>query len=340
MRRKHRILPPVQPLAIHSPAPAGLIFRNGKIGNTLMALPVLDVLRESLPGVRLDMVADRLGLDLLEGDERIRRFYVFERETDSLRRQWELVREFHRQRYDFSLHLRTGVRNELLAFLARIPNRVGTKLKGSFQFLTHIAPKRGDVHVHEALRLLLSQALGREIRLGPPRLREQASAGEAARAWLNARGLAEGRYLIFHPSGETTHGAEWALRWQSEAMRRLNAVSRLPVVVLGAAGEQDVILPALPQEPACIPLFGENLSLVSALIKRAGLFVGNDSGPAHLAEAWERPTIVLYRDDPDNFVKWAPLDRKNSLVLFASQTGQNWEDVETFATARLGRLRP
>lgn len=330
----------MQPLAIHSPAPAGLIFRNGKIGNTLMALPALDVLRERIPGVRLDMVVDHLGLELLEGDERIRRLYVFERESDSLRRQWDLVREFRRQRYDFSLHLRTGVRNELLAFSARIPNRVGTKLKGSFQFLTHTAAKRSDLHVHEALRLLLSQALGRDVRLGPPRLREQASAGEAARAWLNARGLAEGRYLIFHPSGETTHGAEWALRWQSEAMRRLVEATRLPVLVLGAAGEEDAVLPALPQEPACIPLFGERLSLVSSVIKRAGLFVGNDSGPAHLAEVWERPKIVMYRDDPDNFAKWAPLDRENSLVLFASQAGRNWDDVEAFAAARLGRSLP
>jgi heptosyltransferase-3 len=123
-------------------------------------------------------------------------------------------------------------------------------------------------------------------------------------------------------------------------MRRLVEATRLPVLVLGAAGEKDAVLPALPQEPACIPLFGERLSLVSSVIKRAGLFVGNDSGPAHLAEVWERPKIVMYRDDPDNFAKWAPLDRENSLVLFASQAGRNWNDVEAFAAARLGRSLP
>lgn len=337
---KHRILTAVQPVTFTADDPAILVFRNGKIGNTLMALPVLDLLRERFPRASLDMVVDGLGRQLLQGDDRVDRLFVFERRSDSLRRQWELVRQLRSRRRRLSLHLRTGVRNEILAFLARIPNRAGTRLKGSFQLLTHVAEKREDLHVHEALRRLVSQVLGEDAPLGPPRLQESPPPAQAAEEWLQAHGLEAGRFLLFHPAGETVHGAEWALRWQAEAMRRLSRLSGLPVAVMGTQGEREAVLPAVPQGLGAVSLFGEDLSTVSSVIRRAALFVGNDSGPAHLAEAWSVPKVVLYRDDPANFVKWAPLDRSNSLALFASQAESAWETVEGFAADRLGGKAP
>jgi ADP-heptose:LPS heptosyltransferase len=50
---------------------------------------------------------------------------------------------------------------------------------------------------------------------------------------------------------------------------------------------------------------GAPLGEVKSLIANASMFVGNDSGPAHIAAAFEIPVVVLY-GRPEHQVVWAP----------------------------------
>ena len=60
----------------------------------------------------------------------------------------------------------------------------------------------------------------------------------------------------------------------------------------------------------------EPLSRVKALMSRAALFVGNDSGPAHIAAAFGVPVVVIFgSSDP---VTWAPW-RTESRVLTSAE---------------------
>ena len=43
-----------------------LIWRNGKLGNTIVALPVIERLREAFPDAQIDMVVETLGRELLK----------------------------------------------------------------------------------------------------------------------------------------------------------------------------------------------------------------------------------------------------------------------------------
>src|SRR5262249_58216286 len=59
----------------------------------------------------------------------------------------------------------------------------------------------------------------------------------------------------------------------------------------------------------------EPLERVKSLMASAQLFIGNDSGPAHIAAAFGVPVVVLFRSsDP---VTWAPW-RTESRVLTAA----------------------
>jgi ADP-heptose:LPS heptosyltransferase len=50
---------------------------------------------------------------------------------------------------------------------------------------------------------------------------------------------------------------------------------------------------------------GASLAEVKAVLSRAALFLGNDSGPAHMAAAFGVPVVVLFdASDPDIWGPW------------------------------------
>ena len=79
------------------------------------------------------------------------------------------------------------------------------------------------------------------------------------------------------------------------------------VVVVGGPGEELVAAPlcrAVPEE-RLINLVGESVLNTAAVIARASLYVGNDSGLMHLAAATGAPTLGVFgptRDD--NYAPW------------------------------------
>jgi heptosyltransferase III len=99
------------------------------------------------------------------------------------------------------------------------------------------------------------------------------------------------------------------MRWPAEKFREIARWLRtkhgiLTVVNLGAT---DAAIAAevrrLMHDCAAIPEPFEIRELI-ALIASARLFVGNDSGPAHLAAATQRPAVVIY--GPTNPAQWHP----------------------------------
>jgi len=77
---------------------------------------------------------------------------------------------------------------------------------------------------------------------------------------------------------------------------------------LQAQGLQPVILAGPSDDPSSFASFtiSRNAPLrdVKNLMSGAALFIGNDSGPAHIAAAFGVPVVVLF--GPSNPVTWAP----------------------------------
>ena len=292
-----------------------LVFRNGMLGNTLMAEPFLHALRGQWPACRIALVTDPVGRQLLRTHPLVDEFFLFDKSTAPLSAQLALVRAWREHRFDASFHLRTGVRNELLAFLSGIPARIGTRLKGSFQFLTHTQPKRDHLHVHDALSAFTSAIIGRDIHLPPPRLFPDPEAGAQAEAFLAAKGLTPGRYLALHLGGRTCHGLEFGPQAFAAPLAAVQHRFGLSALLLGTPDEAPPIAAAFPESPTLAHAFGQPMGISSELLRRAAAFLGNDSGPAHVAEAWDVPKVVAYPDDPANFEKWKPLASERSLAL-------------------------
>jgi heptosyltransferase-3 len=112
----------------------------------------------------------------------------------------------------------------------------------------------------------------------------------------------------------------WPAERFAELAQRLTGAGPLKdarIAVIAAAHERGIVAPLLTKLPAArtIDLVGRlGLPGVCAVLKRASLFVGNDSGPLYLAVACGTPAVGLFGPTPGLFgppagdlpAPWAP----------------------------------
>ena len=102
-------------------------------------------------------------------------------------------------------------------------------------------------------------------------------------------------------------GAGWANKryppaWWGEAARRLHAAAGVPTWVAAARGEEELaagVQAAGGEAVRTVP--APDLPTLAALIRRARLMLGGDSGPTHLAHALGTPVLmVMGPTDPEH----------------------------------------
>lgn len=104
-------------------------------------------------------------------------------------------------------------------------------------------------------------------------------------------------YAVIHPFASES-GKTWPAGHFVETARWLRRHLSLDSIVIGGPGDDFSSF----QEFTTIR--GRPLAEVKRLLRGASLFVGNDSGPAHMAAAFQLPMVVLFgTSDP---VIWAP----------------------------------
>jgi ADP-heptose:LPS heptosyltransferase len=311
---------PMKALIINKLKPKFLVFRNGDIGNTLIATPFLRNLKESYPDSHISVVVDNIGLIVLKNNPYVDDFYVFERHSDTWRHQLQLIRKWRSERYDVSFHLRTGVRNEFLAFLSNIPNRIGFRLHGSFQFLTQkIRAHEIEGHIIIKTLSLLERSTGIKPHIYHPELFQDAQASGKIDLFLRENGLLKKEYVVIHPTGKNIGSLNWNFDYFKKLMALVSRRKDAAFVLVGAISETPFIQESFSNLDNVISAMHLDLSEKSELIRRAAFFIGNDSGPAHIAEAWDVPKIVIYHNDPRKFSKWHPVKEGKFLVVFQDE---------------------
>ena len=85
-------------------------------------------------------------------------------------------------------------------------------------------------------------------------------------------------------------------------------------VAIAGPGESEVINKLVGSTSARVVTFDLSLPQVSALASRASLFVGNDSGIAHIAAAIGTPSVVIFGSS--NRAHWSPWTRGSAEVVF------------------------
>jgi len=289
-----------------------LLVRLRSIGDTVLTTPSLFALRRFLPAAKIDILLEDWVAPVLEGSELVDQVITIPRDGNAARAR--IARELRAARYDVVYNLHGGTTATLLTRATGAKHRVGF---GHYQYArlhNHAAPspleiwQRPTLHSVEQ-QLALIGWTGVPVNDRPPTslaVTESATASVAEKLRAAGRdgGLDSGaQFAVIHPVA-AFETKQWATDKFARVFEEL-AARGLASVVIVAPNEKQIV-EALTNESSTRVFALADLSLpeVTALTSRARLFVGNDSGIAHIAAAAGAPCLVIFGSS--NVAHWRP----------------------------------
>ncbi len=268
------------------------------LGDAVMATPVFRLLKRQFPQSLVTVAGRESVCRLLDGLSSIDRFQPFPAQP-SLAAMWRIARELRRQDGppDCAVVLPHSFRAALLARLAGAKRRLGYDRGGRRWLLSDAPPPHREngritpIYMTDEyvglLRTVGCEDDGQGLELhADPRL-----ADELRRRWAGPGpliGLAPG--AAFGPS------KRWPAERYAAVADALAAQWGARCVLLTGPGEEDTrdavhkAAATTLMEPD-IP--GEGVAKLKAAISILDLFIGNDSGPRHVAVAFGAPVVCI-----------------------------------------------
>jgi predicted lipopolysaccharide heptosyltransferase III len=293
-----------------------LLVRLRSIGDTVLATPSLFALKRFLPHAQVDILVEAWVAPLLTNHPHVDNVIVLERGGVVARTR--VARELRAERYDVVYNLHGGTTATFLTRATGARHRVGLKTYQYAKLHTALAPSPlllwGQQKTHSVeQQLALLGWTGVPVTDRPrTQLGISPDAVDAVNQRLAAAGLAQQKIALIHPAA-----AFETKRWATENFARVAefvADRGFAPVAIAAPHEAQVIENLRNEASVQIASFDLSLPEVTALAARSQLFVGNDSGIAHIAAAVGTPSVVIFGSS--NVANWRPWNRARAEVVF------------------------
>jgi heptosyltransferase III len=297
-----------------------LIIRLRSLGDMVLETPAIAALHSWRPDLRISVLVESRFAPVLEGNPAIAEL-IFSRslgETalDLLRRKIPIV---------FNQH--GGPRSAMLTGASGSPFRVGWA-GYQYSFLYNVAvPDAQEFYGTPAVHTVehrISQFYFTGLPRGPiPRAQvfPQPDAAASVARKLAEKGIALGApYAMLQP-GARLPGMRWPVAKFGEIARWLRQKHGLASVVNLGASDDEIAADVRSELQNCAAVMDAQLDVreLIALIAASRILLGNDSGPAHLAAALQRPSVVIFGvTDP---MQWGPWQSDHRMV----QTGATFD---------------
>jgi lipopolysaccharide heptosyltransferase II len=314
-----------------------LVIRTAYVGDVVMALPILQPLKTRFPNAKITFLACHAAIPLLQTNPFIddilayTPFWFYKRQNP-LREYLDFRHELRKRRFDMVIETRADIRDILFLIQpARATHKISYAVGGGDWMLTNVAPYPGLKHKIE-YHLDIARHLGANV--DSDAVEWGIYPTEAERREI--RELLENcqvrkPFAVLHPGSRLPFKC-WAPDKFADLANRIMTELDMQVLLVGAESEKPItesviqawsqqssavdtrrVLPqgtagSNPAPSAIIDLAGRiNLRQLGCLLYEAALFVGNDSGPMHLAAAAGIPTIGIF--GPSKPVETAPFGK-------------------------------
>jgi lipopolysaccharide heptosyltransferase II len=275
-----------------------LIIRPGGIGDAVLLIPALRVLKERFPLAQIDVLAETRNAEIFTLCEAVTRIFLYHRVRDLAR---VLL-----QSYDLVIDTEQWHRlSAVVAFLTRAPVRAGFVTNERARLFSHCVPYDQCAYEVSSFLRLVESVTGEPIRMDQ----------EVPFIVASPRRLDQNRSrptVVLSP-GASIPEKRWGDQRFAELAARLTSHGCAVAVVGGNAERKQARRVCFGGSPNVTDLTGRlSLREVAALLAGADVLVTPDSGLLHLASAVGTATVSLF--GASNKEKWAPKGREHRIL--------------------------
>ncbi|QZA59363.1 lipopolysaccharide heptosyltransferase II [Candidatus Rhabdochlamydia porcellionis] len=282
--------------------PKNIIIRMPNwIGDFVMATPILSDMRRAFPKASITAMC-RIGVcQLLEMDPDIDEIFCFSKSSGFNRRDRhrDLIEKIRQGKYDLGILLTNSFSSSWWFYQGHISYRIG--YRGNFRsfLLTHPVNRPSQLrkqHLVKTYKMLLS-ALGIPVSKTEPRLYLAGREIQAAKELVKRQGVQESDILIgINPAAAYGSAKCWMPERFTKVAHKLLQNEKIHLVFFGDQESESLvkgICRTLPER--AINLAGlTSLRELAGLISLCRVFLSNDSGPMHIADALQVPVVALF----------------------------------------------
>jgi len=292
-----------------------LVSRPGRLGDLLLAVPALRALKSSFPAAEIALITQPRLRRLASRYAYVDRFLAFPGfpgmpSLIGRRQTVAFLRRCQDEGYD--LVLQCQGREPAAAIFASL---LGGRFIAGYCRSPEVAAyldrcldwQDDEPDIRRLLRLVAAVgATARDERLEFPLWREDVAELDRHDE-LRAALAADRRLVGLHP-GAGAPAKHWSPRSFAALADALAIAHGCTIILLGGSADHAAVcdVKAAARTPRIVVAKPLSLGGLAALLARLDLYIGNDSGPSHLAVAMDTPSIAIF--GPANPARWAPLD--------------------------------
>jgi len=299
-----------------------LLVRLRQIGDVVFTTPAVHALRRRFPDAAITYLVEPAAAPIVAGNPHLNEVLVAPRRSGigGLIADLTLGRQLRARRFDLAIDFHGGPRASLLTWLSGAPVRIGYEVAGrSWMYTQRVARSRALLPRHSVVNqwdlVAALDIAAPDPSATPTEMRLDHAAAAAVTARLARAGVStDERIVVIHVSAGNPF-RRWPFEHFVDLIAALAAEdsSRRIIVTSGpsedaaaarviAAARDRIGADAGTRVLSC----GEfSLAELRALLDRASLYIGGDSGPLHIASTTAVPIVGLYGPTlPERSAPW------------------------------------
>ncbi|MCM8778506.1 MAG: lipopolysaccharide heptosyltransferase II [Candidatus Omnitrophica bacterium] len=297
-----------------------LVIRTDRIGDVVLSTPVIKNLRDHFPQSFIVMMVRPYTKEIVEDNPYLDEVIIYDKDKKdkSLFATLRFILRLRKYKFDLAIILHPTNRVHLISFLAGIRKRIGYDKKMGFFNTDRFKERKylGEKHELE-YNLDFLRYLGIEPedkRLFVPVNKE---AEERVNSFLKENGLDNCNFIVIHP-GASCPSKIWPAKNFAFVCDMLIKDYGFKILLITDKKNSHLgkEVRQFMKYSAVLATGKFSLKELAVVLKRAKLFISNDSGPVHIAVAVGTPVISIFgRKQPGLSPKrWGPLGEKDIVL--------------------------
>jgi heptosyltransferase II len=272
-----------------------LVRSTNWIGDAVMTTPALGSVRAAFPSSEIVLAANPVVSELMSPHPFCDRVIVYDKRGPhrGIRGLWKFCRLLAMERFDMAILFQNAIEAAIMAKLARIKTRVGYSTDGRGILLTHgirvTKETHGLHHTQYYMNMLAEVGIprtGQELRL---------QCTDEEMRWAGGV-LGTGKWVAINPGAAYGSAKRWYPERFAQVADALATDYGYESLLVGGPGE--AAIGSEIESGMCskvLNLIGRtSVRQLMALLASVQLVITNDSGPMHVAAAFDRPIVALF----------------------------------------------